>query len=92
MDEDEKLALSALERVLAEHASTYPWAPIHMGQSKEWLGQTVLSLLMMKPCRCGQPLSQAIFMNNTKTQAIREATAFVRALIKPDEEYTHADA
>lgn len=89
--DDETESLSALQRALVENLRENKHAPIHLGQSKEWLGSHIVSLLMMRPCRCGAPISQAIFMAGTLSQARWDAQKFVKALIKPDEDLDHAD-
>lgn len=82
---DADLALAALRRAIAENLRANPHAPIHLGKASTFAGQAVQALLMMRPCRCGAHLAQAIFLASTPEGAIREATRFVAALVRPDE-------
>jgi hypothetical protein len=83
---DTELAMGALQRALAENLRVNPHAPIHLGRSTEFAGQSVQALLMMRPCRCGAHLSQALFMGSTPAAAIREATRWVAAMVREESE------
>jgi hypothetical protein len=82
---DEELARAALLRTLEFNLIVNKHAPIHIGAITSYAGQTVQSLLMMRPCRCGRHVAQALFMGPTPEAAMREARFFVEALVSDDE-------
>jgi hypothetical protein len=83
---DAEEALSFLQSAVADNNRANPHAPLQLGRSSEFQGQSVQALLVLRPCRCGAPIAQALFMSASSVTAIREATRFVRALVKdPDE-------
>jgi hypothetical protein len=72
---DEANAMAALERAIRNQK-----APIDVGRLFFWAGDHVLTLVMLKPCKCGVPLAEASFAAGSRVDAIRQARAFVEGL------------
>lgn len=80
----EELARASLIRALEANLAANKHAPIHLGAASTYAGQAIQALLMMRPCRCGQHVAQALFMGPTPEDAMREARRFVEALVSEE--------
>lgn len=80
-------ALAALRRAIEEHARLAPHAPMKLGPvGPDPLGGVLLSLLVLRPCRCGAHRAAASFRAATLAFAAHEARVFVEALTPPEPE------